>query len=43
MTTRKLATADAVLERSPGRDGEVFTDDLVDRRDGGPVTTRSSS
>lgn len=38
MKVRKLAIADAVMERSPGQDADIFTGDLVDDRHGGPVT-----
>lgn len=38
MTVRKFAIADAVFERSPGQDGEVFAGNLVDERDGAPIT-----
>ncbi len=38
MTIRKVAIADAVFERSPGQDGDVFTGNMVDQRHGGPIT-----
>src|SRR5918998_406794 len=38
MTIRKLAIADAVFERSPGQDGEVFAGNIIDQRQGGPIT-----
>lgn len=38
MTVRKFAIADSVFERSPGQDGEVFAGNLVDERDGAPIT-----
>jgi ethanolamine utilization protein EutQ (cupin superfamily) len=38
MTVRKFAVSDASFERSPGQDGEIFAANVVDRRDGGPVT-----
>jgi len=38
MKLRKLALADATMERSPGQDDEIFTGNLVDERHGGPVT-----
>lgn len=38
MTVRKFAIADASFERSPGQDGEVFAGNVVDQRDGGPIT-----
>lgn len=38
MTVYKFAIADAVFERSPGQDGDIFTGNLLDQRHGGPVT-----
>lgn len=38
MKVRKFALADAAMERSPGQDGEVFAGNLVDERDGAPIT-----
>lgn len=38
MNVRKLAIADALFERSPGQEGDVFAGNLVDQRHGGPVT-----
>jgi ethanolamine utilization protein EutQ (cupin superfamily) len=38
MTVRKFALADAVLERSPGQEADVFVGNLVDQRHGGPIT-----
>jgi ethanolamine utilization protein EutQ (cupin superfamily) len=38
MTVHKFAVADASFERSPGQDGDVFAGNLIDQRDGGPVT-----
>jgi len=38
MTVRKFAIADARFERSPGQDADVFAANLVDQRDGGPIT-----
>ncbi|KRE15080.1 ethanolamine utilization protein [Bosea sp. Root381] len=38
MKLRKLALADATMERSPGQEGEIYTGNLVDERHGGPVT-----
>jgi ethanolamine utilization protein EutQ (cupin superfamily) len=38
MTICKLAIADAVFERSPGQDGEVFAGNIIDQRHGGPIT-----
>lgn len=38
MEVRKFALADAVLERSPGQDADIFAGNVVDQRDGAPVT-----
>lgn len=38
MHVRKYSQADVRFERSPGQDGKVFAGDLVDQRDGGPIT-----
>ena len=38
MKVRKFAIADASFERSPGQDGDVFAGNVVDQRDGGPIT-----
>ncbi|WP_423604251.1 hypothetical protein [Sphingomonas sp. MS122] len=38
MPVRKFAVADAVLERSPGQDGDVFAGNVVDQRHGAPVS-----
>jgi ethanolamine utilization protein EutQ (cupin superfamily) len=38
MDVRKFALSDASFERSPGQDGEIYTANMVDQRDGGPVT-----
>lgn len=38
MKVRKFAIADASLERSPGQQADVFIGNLVDERDGGPIT-----
>ena len=38
MQVRKFAVADAPFERSPGQDGEVFAGNVVDQRDGAPIT-----
>jgi ethanolamine utilization protein EutQ (cupin superfamily) len=35
---QKFAFADAKLEVSPGQEGEVFAGNLVDERNGGPIT-----
>ena len=38
MTVRKFAAADASFERSPGQNGDVFAGNVVDQRQGGPIT-----
>jgi len=38
MKVRGFSIADAVWERSPGQEAEVFVGDLVDERHGGPIT-----
>ena len=38
MRVLKFAAADASFERSPGQDGEVFAGNVIDQRNGGPVT-----
>jgi ethanolamine utilization protein EutQ (cupin superfamily) len=38
MHVRKLAVADASFERSPEQDGDVFAANMIDQRDGGPIT-----
>ena len=38
MQVRKFAVADAPFERSPGQDGEVFAGNVIDQRDGAPIT-----
>ena len=38
MKVRKFNVADANLVRSPGQDGEIFVGNLVDEKDGGPIT-----
>jgi len=38
MTVRKFGIADASFERSPGQDGDVFAGNVVDERDGAPIT-----
>lgn len=35
---RKLTISDAMFERSPGQDGDVYAANLVDQRHGGPIT-----
>ena len=38
MAVQKFALTEASFERSPGQDGEVFAGNVVDQRQGGPVT-----
>lgn len=38
MKVRKFAITDAVLERSPGQNGDVFAGNVIDQRHGGPIT-----
>ena len=38
MIVRKFALADAQLERSPGQDADIFVGNVVDQRDGAPIT-----
>jgi len=38
MKVRKFALADASFERSPGQEGDIFAGNLVDQRDGAPIT-----
>ena len=38
MQVRKFAVADATFERSPGTNAEVYVGNVVDQRDGAPVT-----
>ncbi|MGF7161512.1 ethanolamine utilization protein EutQ (cupin superfamily) [Rhodoligotrophos appendicifer] len=38
MPVCKFAFADAILQRSPGQDGEVYAGNVVDQRHGAPVT-----
>jgi ethanolamine utilization protein EutQ (cupin superfamily) len=38
MTVRKFASSDANFERSPGQDGDIYAGNVVDQRDGGPIT-----
>lgn len=38
MQVRKITIADARFERSPGQDGDVWAGNVVDQRDGGPIT-----
>ena len=38
MKVRKFTIANASFERSPGQDGDVFAGNVVDQRNGGPIT-----
>jgi ethanolamine utilization protein EutQ (cupin superfamily) len=38
MHVQKFNVADASFERSPGQNGDVFTGNLLDQRQGGPIT-----
>jgi ethanolamine utilization protein EutQ (cupin superfamily) len=38
MAVRRIAITDAVFERSPGQEADVFAGNVVDQRHGGPVT-----
>jgi len=38
MRVRKFTKADASFERSPGQDGDIFAANVVDQRDGEPIT-----
>lgn len=38
MQVRKFAIADAPFERSPGQDGDAFVGNVIDQRDGAPIT-----
>jgi ethanolamine utilization protein EutQ (cupin superfamily) len=38
MTVQKFAITDASFERSPGQSAEVYAGNVVDQRQGGPVT-----
>ena len=38
MDVRKFTIANASFERSPGQDGDVFAGNVVDQRNGGPIT-----
>jgi ethanolamine utilization protein EutQ (cupin superfamily) len=39
MKVQRFSIADAVLERSPGQDGDIFAGNLVDERHGGGAVT----
>jgi ethanolamine utilization protein EutQ (cupin superfamily) len=38
MKVSKFGMSDALFERSPGQDAEVFAANVVDQRHGGPIT-----
>ena len=38
MKVQVLSPADALFERSPGQEGEVYVSNLIDQRHGGPIT-----
>lgn len=38
MKVQKFSLADAKLERSPGQNADIFVGNLIDEKDGGPVT-----
>lgn len=38
MKVQKFSLADAVFERSPGQQGEVYAGNVIDQRQGGPIT-----
>lgn len=38
MKVQKFAPADATMERSPGQDADIEVGNLVDEKNGGPVT-----
>lgn len=38
MKVRRFTIEDASLERSPGQEADIFAGNLVDERDGGPIT-----
>lgn len=38
MKVQKFSLSDAKLERSPGQNDDIFVGNLVDEKDGGPVT-----
>jgi ethanolamine utilization protein EutQ (cupin superfamily) len=38
MVVRKFALADAPFERSPGQTGDAFVGNVIDGRDGAPIT-----
>lgn len=38
MPVRKFAVSDAAFERSPGQDAEIYAGNVIDQRQGGPIT-----
>lgn len=38
MKVQQFAIADAAFERSPGQEGEVYAGNVIDQRQGGPIT-----
>lgn len=38
MKLQKFAIGDATLERSPGQEADIFVGNLVDEKQGGPIT-----
>lgn len=38
MDVRKFSLSDTTLERSPGQDADIFVGNLVDEKDGAPIT-----
>ena len=38
LKVQKFGVGDAVMERSPGQEADIFTGNLVDERDGAPVS-----
>jgi len=38
MKVRKFSLSNASMERSPGQAGDIYTGDLVNAHDGGPIT-----
>src|SRR5690349_9682822 len=38
MPVRKFALSDASFERSPGQDADIFAANMIDQRQGGPIT-----
>lgn len=38
MTVRKFTIADASFQRSPGQEDDIFAGNVIDQRDGAPIT-----